>query len=506
MTEEDIAGLIRLYAGAAARAVKAGADSVELHGANGYLIQQFLSPLTNKRTDNYGGTPEKRLRFALELLQAVREAVGAGTPVIFRMALSELVEGGIEVDDAAEMAAAFADNGATALSFSATTAESIEYRVPPARVPLAWLADRCQTVRTALAGKVPVILAGRIVNCRVAEKLLQEGVTDLVAFGRPLLADPAIVRKYAEKRESDTIPCLSCDDGCIHNFRNGRPIRCVVNPRVGQELLYPAGKAVRPKKIFIIGAGPAGMQAAVTAAERGHEVTLCEKNQDVGGLLETVAIPPFKSDYLVLLASYKKRLQDAKVRIQTGHEVSASDIMAAKADAVIVATGGVPIVPGCCQNRRVKLAVDVLRGQPVGERVLVLGGGYVGCELAEFLAEQGKAVTILEMKDNLCPDMEKSHRILLLRRLAELRVTSLLETELTDIADTGSVIVRSRWHKISALNSFDDVVVALGYAPNKQLLAELAASHFPVKAIGDCAGTGKILGAIQQGFSVAYHL
>ena len=507
LTIDEIKMLVRLYVEAAQRAVKAGADCLELHGAHGYIIQQFMSPYTNQRTDSYGGSFENRMRFPTEVLHAIRVAVGKNYPIIFRLVMTEMVPGGIEVDEAKKMAQYLVEQGVDALSLTASTVETQEYLTPPAAVEAAWLRERSKQVYAYIKGRVPIILVGRILNCSMGEELIREGAADAIAYGRALLADPELVNKYAEGQEEDVIPCVGCNEGCISRFRVPLPISCTVNPRVCNELHYPDIKVAKSRKVVVVGAGPAGMQAALTADKRGHSVTLVDKSSEVGGLLPLAAIPPFKTPLTWLLQSYKRRLAASSVAIQLGKEVDADDIAAMQPDAVLVAVGGVPIVPPCCADAPVQLAANVLLGEPVGKNVLILGGGLVGSELAEFLANQDKSVTIVEMRDAIALDMEACTRKLLMARLTALRTRQILKTELAKITEDKSILLRDEYKEEFWLHGFDSIILALGYLPNTRLLSTLKQKGIAAKAVGDCAGMGgNILAAIAQGFKEAYEL
>lgn len=507
MTEEDILSLVRDYADAAERAVRAGFDAVEIHGAHGYLIIQFLSPRTNHRADRWGGSPENRRRFALEVIKAVRERVGADFPLIFRLSVDELVEGGLTLDSASDMAVAAVEAGIDALHISVACPESNQFVTAPARVPMGWNAGRAAAIRKAVGGRVPVIVVGRIHNRETAERIVREGAADLVAVGRAQIADPEFAGKLKRGEDQAIVPCLSCNDGCIGSTARGEGVTCAVNPRAGHELRWPAVAASPSRTVLIVGAGPSGMTAATVAAQRGHRVVLVEKRDRFGGLLHVAKLPPHKELYGKLAEYMERRLRALNVDIRPGCEATPELLEEVRPEAILVATGALPVVPGFCRGAgKTVTARDVLEGAPVGSKVMVLGGGLVGCETAEFLAEKGHQVTILELRDTLAPDLEPRARRLLLPRVAELGVTPLLQREIVGIDPAGTITVRDRFRREATFSEFDSLVLALGYRPDQSVHPMLEDRGVPLTYIGDSVGAGKVLGATRSAFEAAYAL
>ncbi len=505
MNADDIGVIREAYVQAAGRAVEAGFDLIELHGAHGYLLNQFVSPHTNRRDDEYGGTFEKRMRFPLEVLKAVRSKVGPDYPIMYRMSVEEFISGGIDLNMACDIARLLVDNGVDALNISVGIAETNEYTIPPSAVPEGWNADRAEAIKKAVSARVPVSVAGRIINGRIAEHILSSGKADIVAMGRALIADPLLPQKTLAGMERDVRPCVACNEGCVGAFGRIEPVSCAVNPLAGYEGMFPAERAATPRRVLIVGGGPAGMQAALTAARRGHDVTLAEKEQHLGGLLNVAKLPPHKQAYGDLVAYWEQALSRMGVNLLTGVKADASFIMDFNADTVFVATGSTPLRPGFCRESRAVAAEDILRGAPCGKQILMLGGGLVACETAEFLAEQGKKVTIVELRDEIALDVDLRTRRLLLPRLDRLGVTAFVRHEILELLPDGAR-VRDVWRAEVELTGFDTLVLGLGYAPNNTLAQELAREGVPATAIGDCLRPGKVMEAVHQAMRAAYAL
>jgi len=505
LTIEEIEGLIGKFVMGATLTKAAGFDAVEIQGAHGYLITQFMSPYTNKRTDEYGGDFEGRMKFALRIVEGVRLAVGPDFPIIIRLNGDEHIEGGLTLEDSKLIAQRLESAGVDALSISAGIYESLPWysRIFPAmgmpagcNVPLA--AEIKKVVN------IPVIVAGKLGNPLLAEEVLKEGKADLIAMGRPLLADPELPKKAAEGRLDDIRPCLSCNEGCGGSSSHMWRVSCVVNPALGREREYKIEPAAKAKRVVVVGGGPGGMEAARVTSLRGHNVTIYEKGESLGGQLVPASAPQFKHAIKDLVEYLKNQVVKLGVKIELGREATPALIKELKPDVVILAMGASPIIPEIpgVKGGNVATASEILLGKKeAGEKVVVVGGGEVGSELAWFLAEQGKRVTIVEMLYGVAVDVNMFSRFYLLDKLAELGIEILINTTAKEITDKGVVAVDINGNK--QVIEADTVVLAVGYRSNNELGEKLRGEIPEVYTIGDCVKPGKIMEAIHGGSRIA---
>ncbi|MGB9714645.1 MAG: FAD-dependent oxidoreductase [Candidatus Bathyarchaeales archaeon] len=501
LTIPEIEELVEIFAEAARRVKEAGFDAVEIHGAHGYLINQFLSPLTNRRTDQYGGDIKKRARFLLEILERVREKVGKDYPVLCRINGDDYIEGGIKLEEAKTIAKMLEANGVDALHVSGGIYDSpIPVTTAPMALPRGVMVHLAAGIKEVV--NVPVIAVGRLDDPKLAEEILQQGKADLVSMGRALLADPYLPNKIAAGALDEINRCIACDE-CIGRLFFNEDIACTVNAALGREGEYRIEKAKVRKRVLVVGGGPAGMEAARVSALRGHEVILYEKGKKLGGQLNLAAVPPHKEEIKNLTAYLETQIRKLSVKIILGEEVTPKLVEEIKPDVVLVATGSTPIIPEnmIVDGSNTMTAHDVLSGvASVGERVVVVGGGMVGAETAEFLAEKGKKVTILEMLKRIGIDVVPMVMMLLYSRLKELGVVMLTNAKVEKI--TRNSVVYEKDGEKHALET-DSVVLAMGAKPNLNLVKALEGKVPELYTIGDADKPGKALKAISDGYQIA---
>ncbi|MCX5907164.1 MAG: FAD-dependent oxidoreductase [Deltaproteobacteria bacterium] len=504
LTVEEMKALGSSLIRAAGLIKSAGFDALEIHGAHGYLLAGFLSPAANQRDDEYGGSPENRLRFIREVVEGVREQVGADFPIIFRFSGREYYEGGREIEESQLIAKRLEELGVDALHISAgisMRAEAYAWVNPPAAFPPASFIQDAEAIKQVV--KIPVIGVGKINTPRLAEEILAAGKADLIALGRPLIADPEWPQKAAAGKESSIRRCIYCNR-CVRIMYR-RQIRCAVNARAGREREFPMTPAAKPRRVAVVGGGPAGMEAARVAAARGHRVTLFEKERTLGGQLKIAMVPPFKQDLGGILAYLRDQVY-SKVTVELLREIKAEELLQGGFDAAIVAAGGSPPKPSNGQNQAAR-AWDVLynRVRLNGRRVVIVGSGRVSCETAEFLAlRKQKEVTIIHggTLEELGPEIEPIfERRLLMERLKKSRVTILWGTSIVEAARDG-VRVQGQ---TSGLIPCDHVVLEETPVPQTSILDELR-GKMEVVAAGDCIEPRDLYAAIHEGFLAGYRV
>jgi 2,4-dienoyl-CoA reductase-like NADH-dependent reductase (Old Yellow Enzyme family)/thioredoxin reductase len=503
-SKEDIRRLIGGFVEAAGRVKRAGFDAVEIHGGHGYLISQFLSPLVNRRIDEYGGSTEKRARFACEVIEAVREKVGPDFPIIFRLSGSDFLEGGINTDEVVLQAPLFVEAGADALDVSASEQASIDWQYPSYLFPpgpLVYLAERIKK-----AVKVPVITVGKLGDPLFAEEVLRQGKADFIAMGRPLLADPELANKAKEGRIDEIrrcIYCLNCFNFGDHPHILTQGLSCTVNPALLREKTFQFKPAAAPKKVMVAGGGPAGMETARTLAERGYQVTLYEKSDRLGGQWFIACQQEQKKrDYPHLLNYLSRGLQKAGVKVKLNIEVTPELVKEERPDVVVIATGATPVtlgIPGA-EGKNVIQANDVILGRiELGKKVVVVGGRYVGLEIADQLADQDKKVSLVTRRA-LGRGIERNVYLTLRNKLIEKRVQLFANSPVVEIREAGVYIAYEG--DLVFLKS-DNVVLAVGVKPEKQLIEALKGLATEVYAIGDCVQPRDAMWAIREGAEVA---
>ena len=498
LTIDDIADLVRCFGDAARRSEAAGCDFVQIHGAHGYLVTQFLSPFTNRRTDEDAGDAAGRRRFLLEIIEAVRSETSDGFPIIVRLSGDELVPGGLTIEDTVELATELEQRGVDVLDISAGNYASFTRgsMIAPMARDDGLLEDLAAKVRDAVS--VPVVAVGKIRTPDLAERMLVEGSADLIALGRQLLADPAWPAK-AEAGEVDTINhCLACSQACIGRLFQGEHVRCTVNPVCGFEEDLAQAPEGPPRRLAVIGGGPGGMQAAVTAAQRGHQVTLLERDDHLGGQLIAAAATPYRPGWEEFRRYLEGELERLDVEVRLGVEADLETIQALEPDAVVLAAGSRqtrPDLPGI-DDDRVYTSRQLLEAEAaaVGD-VVVAGGGCAGAQTAELLAVQGHDVTLVEQLGDVATDAPLDDRALLLGRLRELEVDIRTETTLMRI-DPDTVTLED----VSGAREqpCDTIVLCLGARPEDELQQQLEDAGITTVAVGDAVEPRKVTEAVQE--------
>jgi len=500
LTTSEVEDLVEQFAEAARRARDAGFDLVELHGCHGYLLSSFLSPHTNKRSDKYGGSVEGRARFVVDIVSLIKDRLGRDFPVSCRINGSDYIPGGVTLDMARRTACLLEGAGADLIGVSGGAYGSYPVIVPPYDQPRGCNANLAKGVKDVV--RIPVAVAGRLDDPWVAEEVLVSGKADLIAVARGLLADPDLPNKALRGEFREIRRCIACNV-CIDENNAIEPITCTVNPEAGREREMGIVPAARPKKVLVIGGGLAGLEAARVAALRGHEVSLYEEDEEIGGQWILASKPPHKQDHIKLLDYLSWQVEKLGVERNVGKKVSLEMVKRLKPDVVVVATGAMPLVPAItgvdCEE--VTTAWDILRGQEAGRRVLVIGGGMTGIETAEFLAQKGKEVVVVEQLKRVGADMGATVRWHLMNRIKTQSIRMLTSTKVKEIQPKGRVVV-SRNGSEETLESFDTIVLACGVKPRDMLSAEIQGKVKEVYVIGDASKPRRGVEAIRHGSEI----
>jgi 2,4-dienoyl-CoA reductase-like NADH-dependent reductase (Old Yellow Enzyme family)/thioredoxin reductase len=499
----EIQGLVEAFLQAARRVKEAGADGVEVHMAHGYLLCQFLSPFSNQRDDEYGGSPEKRLKMPLAVLNAVRNTVGPDFPIVCRLSADEYVDGGLKLEDSIPIAQALEKNGADALHISACIAPSGYLNHPPYYVGEGVFTYLAQGIKAAV--KIPVITVGRIRTPELANQVIEEKKADLVSMGRALIADPFLPKKAMEGKVEDIIPCISCNR-CILSIRKG-DLYCAVNPETGREATLVVKKAESAKKVWVIGGGPGGMKAAEIAAWRGHQVTLFEAQDQLGGQFLLAAIPPHKQVLREFVTYLSKQLGKVGVKTVLNQPFDLKLLEKEKPDAAIIATGAKPLIPeieGIQKAKVFNIWEALSKPGLLGQKVLVLGGGGVGAEVADFLSEKGKKVTLVEMREAIALDLVAHLQHYLNLRLKNKEVQILIFTKAIRFEEDGLWVEDPKGTR--KLTGFDSVVISMGSVSNADFTEGVKKKVSQVLMIGDAVKPREVMEALFEAEEAALRI
>ena len=500
MTEEQIEETATAF-GSAARLVKeAGFDMVLIHGGHGWLLGQFASPYFNKRTDRWGGSLENRMRFSLLVIEKVREAVGPDFPIEFRMSGSECIPGGYDIDEAVEMAKMI-DGKVDIIHVSAGIHENNDVFV--ITHPSMFTEHGCNVQYAAEIKKhvkTPVAALGGINDVDMMEEIIASGKADIIEVARQSLADPYFPEKAFSGRKEDITQCCRCYS-CFFNYLSNRNYCCAFNPVIGDELEHKYGfPATTPKKVVVVGGGPGGMEAAVTAAQRGHSVTLYEKNSRLGGQIVHEQHIPFKKDMYHFIEVLAKRCEDAGVDIHLNTEVTPEEVAAMGADVVMTAVGAKPIIPqipGIDNAKVTGLKALESETPAVGQKVAILGGGLVGSEVAIYLDMIGKDVTVVEMKDTWASDAYWMHKVAMDKYIRDSRIDIKVNTTAREITDAG-IVCNTPDGEI--LIEADTVLLAAGMKADRASADEFLNTAPRVFEIGDAIKAGRVVEAVKLGY------
>lgn len=501
---EEINALVEKFAMAAQRAQMAGYDAVEIHGAHGYLVAQFMSAYTNKRYDEYGGTFERRMTFPLKIIKKIKERTGDSYPIIFRFSANEFVEGGRNLEESIRVAQVLEKVGISALHVSTGIHESKETNVEPITFPQGWRVPYAEAIRKEV--KIPIITVGVIREPEFAENILVQEKADFVALGRALLADPQWPEKVRLGKDKEIRKCTSCCN-CIGRFDRNLGVRCQVNPLVGRENdLRISPNTSKVKKVVVIGGGPGGLETARVAASRGHKVTLMEKDVNLGGKITLAARIPGKDKLKWIIDYYSWQMEKLCVEISYGVEADKKMVLEQNPDVVVLAVGTKPkpLSFSVEDDKKIITAEDVLSQKKVikGKSVIVLGGRATGCETAIYLAKNENQVQIISRSPvaQLAKEQVSTYRNEILKQISELGIGVIDRHEVEAVLSNGISIINNRLLK--NFIACDVVVLARGYVAQTLLYEQLRKEVLEIYQVGDCNQPRSITEAIYEGFLV----
>ena len=520
LTRDQIKSKIESVVKASKIAKDSGFSGVEVHSIHwGYLLDQFALSMMNHRTDEYGGSLENRLRAAKEILEGIKQECGSDFPVSMRLGLKTFVKGfeqasltgeeeiGRTLEEGIEIAKLLESYGYVCLNVDTGIYDSFYYACPPMYMPKGYLVELAAKAKEAV--NIPILAGGRMNEADIAEKAIRDGKIDAVVLGRAALADPEYPNKVLTGHTEKIRPCIACNQGCITRLQQGKQPTCAVNPSAMREVRYALRPCVQPKKVVVVGGGVAGMEAARTAAMRGHKVSLYEKNESLGGNLIPGGSHSFKKEVRELNAWYQNELKALPVEVHTGENVTAGQLRNMDADVIILAAGSVPVmpkVPGIDDKKVIGCMEAFAHPEKVGQKVMVIGGGLVGCEMALEYAQDGKEVTVVEAlpkilsagipspipNGQMIPDLFEHHHV------------AVLENHRLSAVEDGRVILESGGQK-KAFDA-DSVVISVGFRPVPSMAQELQGCGAAVYEIGDGQKVSTILHAVWDGYEIGNNI
>ena len=497
LTIDGIQVLVEKFGDAAKRAQQAGFKLLEIHGAHGYLVNQFLSGYSNIREDEYGGSIQGRTRFAREIIEEIRRRVGPDFPLSFKISAQEFVEGGLTTQESVKILKILEATGIDAVQVSAGNDATPEWICQPMFMERGCLVDSAGTVREAL--DIPVMAVGRINHPLLADEIIAQGKADLICMGRGLVADPQLPNKAREGRLEEILSCIACNTCMESIFKNGR-IECLVNPEFGREDELALRPASRCRSVMVVGAGPAGMKAAWMAAQRGHEVHLFEKSPCIGGLLIPGSATGHKKEFKSLITFVEHQMKRAGVIYHLDVTVTPEIIRKQAPEVVILATGSKPTIPDMAGiENDIVVSFDVLfnRKNPRPRNTVVIGGGATGCELAYYLSERGSQVTVVEVLPKAAKQLEAITRKVLMQRLKQNGVAVMVGTRIVRIEHDGVVVAEAE--KQERFLPAERVAFAIGTRPEKKLYEKIRNLGIEVYQVGDCISPRTAKVAILEG-------